>query len=96
MTHGPNAVSNEDTHGRIEDLLATLFASLSTRLAALVLNTLRDCRGQASGSLLSDRAVHYGFPFFRVIQITATSAYVGVCADVIAGKRAPGIDPGLL
>jgi hypothetical protein len=89
MTHSPDAVTNEDAHGRIKNLLPTLFTSLSTRLAALVLNTLCDCRGQASGSLLSDRAVHNGVSFFRVIHITATSACGGICADVIASKLTP-------
>jgi hypothetical protein len=61
VTHGTYAVTDENAHGGIENLLSALFASLSARLAALILNTLCDCRGKASGSLLSDRTIHDRF-----------------------------------
>jgi hypothetical protein len=64
VTHGTDAVTNENAHGGIENLLSALFASLSARLAALILNTLCDCRGKASGSLLSDRTIHDRFSSF--------------------------------
>jgi hypothetical protein len=63
MANGAHAIADEDAHGGIENLLATLFTALSARFAALILNTLRHSRGKAGGSLLSDRTIHDRFPF---------------------------------
>ncbi|BBH31546.1 putative two-component system sensor kinase [Pseudomonas sp. St290] len=47
MAYGSHAIAHHDAHGRVENFLATLLTALSAGLAALVLNTFSDSRGDA-------------------------------------------------
>ncbi|MNJ68638.1 hypothetical protein D3C77_649040 [compost metagenome] len=58
MAYTAHALTHDNAHGGIEYVLAALFAALTTGLAALILNTFGNCRGNASGTLLSHCRSH--------------------------------------
>jgi len=62
VTHGSHAITHHDPHGGIENILPALLAAPTTGLAALVLDTFSHGSGNASGSFLSDYAVHDTHP----------------------------------
>jgi hypothetical protein len=47
VAHGAHAVAHDNAHRRVENVLSTLLTALSAGLAALVLNTFSDSRGDA-------------------------------------------------
>ncbi|MCY1551694.1 hypothetical protein D9M68_880400 [compost metagenome] len=58
MAHGPDAVTDDDAHGGVEDRLAALLATFAGGLAALVLNTSRHRAGDLRGAALAGHSGH--------------------------------------